>query len=168
MRIREEKDSDFNDIRRVNVSAFPTPAEADLVDKIRLAQIDYISLVAEYEGEIVGHILFSSVSLVSDESGFNVFGLGPMAVVPEHQKKGIGSRLIHAGLDMCTEQNYDAVVVLGHPEYYPRFGFVPSLTFGIASEYDVPSEVFMVKELKQGILRGLNGIIKYHKSFNEL
>ena len=85
-----------------------------------------------------------------------------MAVVPAHQRKRIGSALVRAGLDRCRQLGFDAVVVLGHPEYYPRFGFSPACKFGIDSEYDVPEEVFMVLELQSGALSGITGKVKYH------
>lgn len=91
-----------------------------------------------------------------------------MAVIPAFQRKGIGSALVRAGLEQCEQRGFDAVVVLGHPEYYPRFGFLPSSRFGIDSEYDVPEEVFMAMELSPGALHGKTGRIKYHQVFNEL
>jgi len=97
-----------------------------------------------------------------------IIGLAPMAVVPQRQRQGIGSALVLEGLEDCKKLGLGAVVVLGHAEYYPRFGFVPSTQFGIRSEYDVPEEVFMVKELTPGYLDGAKGAIKYHAAFGSV
>ena len=88
-----------------------------------------------------------------------------MAVLPSHQRNGIGSKLVRAGLEECRQLGYVAAVVLGHPEYYPRFGFAPSIRFGIRCEYDVPEEVFMAMELRQFALLGVSGIVRYRTEF---
>jgi len=168
MIIRAESESDYKFIRTINIKAFPSSAEADLVEKLRCANIDIISLVAEQGNKFVGHIFFSPVTLENDDSGLRIIGLGPMAVLPEYQNKGIGSELVNEGLKVSKDKGYDAVVVLGHPEYYPKFGFKSSKSFGIKSEYDVADDTFMVKELKKGILKGKHGTVKYHPFFNEL
>lgn len=117
--------------------------------------------------QIVGHILFTEVEL--ENSDIKITGLAPMAVKPEFQKKsGIGSLLVRQGLEECIKNGYKAVVVLGHPNCYPKFGFIPSVKFGIKSEYDVPDEVFMVKEFVEDSLDGFSGIVKYHEEFNKL
>ncbi len=97
-----------------------------------------------------------------------VMGLGPMSVAPEDQLKGIGSALVRAGLEHCKKMGFTAVVVLGHPEYYPHFGFSPSSRFGIDSEYEVPEEVFMAMELQPGALSGKTGRVKYHPAFSNV
>jgi putative acetyltransferase len=168
MNIREEIDSDIEKIWKVNAQAFETEAEANLVNALRNSGIPYISLVAEEGEEIVGHILFTPVELIGANPGLKLMGLAPMAVVTKLQKKGIGSQLITVGLEHCLAQDYDAVVVLGHPDYYPKFGFLPSVKYGIKSEYDVPDEVFMVLELKKGALDGKEGTIKYHEAFGSV
>jgi len=167
MLIRAEEPSDWAAIRAVNVSAFETPVEADLVDALREQARPLISLVAEDNGAIVGHIMFSPVCL-SRHPDLKVMGLAPMAVAPEHQRKGIGSALVEAGLERCKQLGFVAVVVLGHPEYYPRFGFSPSRGFGIDSEYDVAEEVFMAVELHPAALDGKTGTVKYHAAFASL
>ena len=164
MVIRTESPDDLIGIYQVNVSAFDTAAEADLVNTLRDTTLSLISLVAEDEGEIVGHLLFSPVTLTGHPE-LKLAGLAPMAVIPSRQNSGIGSALVRAGLAMCREQGYDAIVVLGHPRYYPRFGFIPSVSFGIRSEEDVPDDVFMVLELKKGILAEVQGMIKFHPAF---
>lgn len=168
MLIRTENESDYGYIREININAFPTSAEADLVEKLRKADIELISLVAIENKSLVGHILFSPVTLEIDNADLKIMGLGPMAVLPKYQNKGIGSKLVNAGLHQCMAQGYDAVAVLGHPNYYPKFGFLPSKIFKIKSEYDVPVDTFMIKELRPGILNSRHGTIKYNSLFNEL
>ena len=167
MQIRTETPNDHDAVLALNVSVFDTAAEANLVDSLRDRAMPVISLVADDEGDIVGHIMFSPVFL-SGFTDFNMMGLGPMAVVPEQQGKGIGSALVKKGLEQCKLLNVAAVVVLGHPDYYPRFGFSPSSGFGINSEYDVPEEVFMVAELVSKALSGKGGTVKYHAAFNDV
>jgi putative acetyltransferase len=166
IQIRKEREEDTESVRRVNESAFETATEANLVDALRQQAKPIISLVADDRGEIVGHIMFSPVTLTG-HADLKIMGLAPMAVLPDQQRKGIGTKLVLAGLKECEKLKFGAVVVLGHPGYYPRFGFVPSSRFGIDCEYDVPDDVFMVKELQEGYLRGATGIIKYHAAFNE-
>ncbi|MBC8259633.1 MAG: N-acetyltransferase [SAR324 cluster bacterium] len=168
MQIRKEKDSDIDNIWRINAEAFEAEAEANLVNQLRKSGIPYISLIAEDAGEIVGHILFTPVELNGNQAELKIMGLAPMAVAVQHQKQGVGSQLVKEGLEHCRRQNYDAVVVLGHPKYYPKFGFMPSAKYGIKSEYDVPDEVFMVLELKKGTLEKKQGIIKYHAAFKDV
>ena len=165
MVIRNESAEDIPAIRQVNERAFEQPVEAELVDLLRVNSKASISLVAENDGQIVGYILFSPVTLEPANKELFVLGLAPMAVLPEFQNRGIGSLLVRAGLDECRKQGCDFVAVLGHPAYYPRFGFVPSINFHIKSEYDVPDEVFMLLELREGALSGCSGIIKYQPEF---
>jgi len=164
MKIREEAASDVAAIRDVNRAAFGTDSEARLVDLLRDRAAPIVSLVAEHAGAIVAHICFSPVTL-SGHDDLNLMGLAPMAVLPSEQRRGIGSALVRAGLERCADLSCAAVVVLGHPEYYPRFGFVPASRFGIGSEYEVPDDVFMVLELQPGRLRGRSGTARYHPAF---
>ena len=165
MIIRNERPEDIEKIWSINVEAFGGESEANLVDSVRESGIPYISLVYEENHELVGHILFSQVELMGDTSGLRIMGLGPMAVVPELQNKGIGSSLVKAGIQRCIDDGYDAIVVLGHPDYYPRFGFIPSIRYNIQSEYVVPDDVFMLLELRENSLKGKHGKIKYHDAF---
>jgi len=125
--IRREAAGDIPAIRRVNLAAFPTPGEADLVDALRDRADAFISLVAARNGDIVGHILFTPVTVERpDGSSSPALALGPMAVLPEHQRQGIGSQLVRDGLHHCAKRGHAVVFVLGHPEFYPRFGFTPA------------------------------------------
>jgi putative acetyltransferase len=168
MIIRPEKPEDVPAIRIVNERAFGGAAEADLVDALRRNGKATISLVAEDDGRVVGHILFSPVTIETSERELVGVGLAPMSVIPERQNQRIGSLLVEEGLRRCREDGHRFVVVLGHPNYYPRFGFVPAGRFGIKSEYDVADEVFMVMELREGALRGCAGMVKYQPEFNEV
>lgn len=168
MNIREEQPSDIDKIWKVNTGAFETEAEASLVNALRSSGCPYLSLVAEIENEVVGHILFTPVELFEDGNTLKIMGLAPMAVLNKYQNRGIGSKLVKTGLEHCQSLGYDAVVVLGHPDYYPRFGFVPTVKYGIKSEYAVPDEVFMILELVPGCLKDHKGIIKYHEAFNSI
>ena len=163
--IRPETKGDIRKIWRVNAAAFDTEAEANLVDNLRKSGIPLISLVAEAGEKLIGHILFSPVILSGNKADVKIAGLAPMSVLPDHQKQGFGTALIQEGLKLCTSNGYKAVVVLGHPDYYPKFGFAPSSGFGIKSEYDVPDEVFMIKELENGALSEYKGVVKYHALF---
>ena len=167
MLIRPEATRDYPAIHALNASAFETPAEAHLVDALREQAKPVISLVAEENGFILGHILFSPVVLPAHPE-LKIMGLAPMAVAPTQQRKGIGSALVRAGLERCQQLGFGAVVVLGHPSYYPRFGFLPSTRYSISCEYAVPEEVFMAVELRPGFLQGVSGKIKYHSAFNDL
>ena len=168
MMIRSERQEDREQIMHINRQAFQTEAEANLFDGLRESGASLISLVAEEEGEAVGHILFSPVALEGGSKNIPIAGLAPMAVLPEWQKRGVGTKLVEEGLRRCEEAEYAAVVVLGYPAYYSRFGFVPSSDYGIKSEYDVPEDVFMIKELKQGALSHCSGTVKYHELFSRL
>jgi putative acetyltransferase len=118
------------------------------------------------DGKAVGHIFFSPMAFEGQESDF--LGLAPMAVRPEFQNQGIGSKLVKEGLRIASESGFKAVFVLGHPGYYPRFGFETAKTKGFVSEYDVPDEVFMVLELEKDALKGKCGLVKYRPEFAEV
>lgn len=163
--IRPEQESDWTAVHGVNAAAFERPAEADLVDAVREQCFPIVSLVAEREDRIVGHILFSPVTL-DNHADAVIMGLGPLAVAPACQHQGIGSALVHVGLKECRELDAGAVIVLGHPLYYPRFGFKTSTYFGIRSAFDVPEEAFMVVELQPGYLDNRSGVVRYHPAFD--
>ncbi len=168
LKIRPEVPTDIPAIRHVQALAFGRPNEANLVDALRRAGTLTVSLVAEQGKRVVGHIAFSPVTIVSDTATIEAIGLGPMAVLPDDQRQGIGSQLVQAGLATCSETRYGVVVVLGHPHYYPKFGFTPSKPHGIAWEHEVPEEVFMVKELQRGALARTRGVVQYGPAFNEV
>jgi len=163
--IRGERREDFEGVRRVNEAAFGQPVEADVVDALRANGAATVSLVAEVKGQIVGHLLFSPVA-VQGAADLKAVGLGPTAVAPEHQRRGIGSLLIKEGLEYCRRAGIQAVVVLGHPEYYPRFGFRRASSRGLQCEFDAPDEAFMALELIPNVLSGRLGVVNYHAAFN--
>lgn len=163
--IRPEKPDDISAIRTVNEQAFGRTSEADIVDTLRKRGAIFLSLVALQDDLVVGHILFSPVTIESDTSSFEAVALGPMAVLPSHQRLGIGSQLVRKGLDQCKEMGQTVVIVLGHPEFYPRFGFKPTRPYGIRWTIDVAPEVFMVAELEEGALRGRHGTVFYQPEF---
>lgn len=166
--VRNEHEKDIDAVRDLNEAAFEGAAEAELVDLLRERADPYLALVEESkEGLIRGHIVFTPVTHI-DRSDLRILGLGPMAVLPEFQRSMIGSALVTKGLEVCREKGFGGVVVLGHPEYYPRFGFVPASQYGIRSEYDVPDEVFMALELREGYLTDAAGLVKYHPAFGEV
>ena len=164
MQIRPERPYDIAGIDALHRHAFGTSTEADLVDVLRHQAQPIISLVAEADLVIVGHILFSPVS-IAPHPDVRIMGLAPMAVLPARQRQGIGSTLVRTGLDECQWLGASAVVVLGHASYYPRFGFRPASAFGLTCQFNVPDDVFMALELIPGMLRGKRGTIQYHPAF---
>jgi putative acetyltransferase len=164
--VRDEIPADIVTIRDINLRAFGQPTEADLVDALRVSCKEVVSLVAVEDRRVVGHILFTPVT-VDGSSIIGGMGLGPMAVVPEKQRLGIGSMLVRAGLEQLKKEGCPFVVVLGHPQYYPRFGFVPASRFGLRSQWDgSPDEAFMVLELTNDALKNTCGIIRYRHEFD--
>lgn len=161
MEIRTEKPSDAPAVRLVHTAAFGRSDEADLVDRLRRQAASYLALVAVERGVVVGHIAFSPILMDPPRRGFAALGLAPMAVLPGHQRRGVGSALVREGLAACRQAGADAVFVLGHPEYYPRFGFRSAATLGIANAYGAPPEAFMVIELTPGALDGVTGTALY-------
>ena len=166
--IRSETRSDVPAIHRVHVEAFGQPDEADLVDALRAAGVLRISLVAAEEGVVVGHVAFSPVVVRDGVSTINALGLAPMAVLPGWQGRGIGSRLVRAGLTACGETPYGLVFVLGAARFYGRFGFQPAEPWGVTWEHDGPPGAFMVQALHPGVLRGIRGVAAYRPEFDGL
>ena len=163
--VRKESPRDYADVRRINERAFERSIEADIVDSLRGVAHPQISLVAVSDGQVVGHIFFCPVSIESNGFAFDAVALGTMAVLPEYQRQGVGSELVQQGLQECKRLGHTVVVVIGHPDYYPRFGFTRAVEKGLTYEYEVPDEAFMVAELTPGALRGRIGVVKYRPEF---
>jgi putative acetyltransferase len=163
--IRPERPADAEAVRLVTVLAFGQPDEARIVDRLRERAPVHLGLVASDGESIVGHILFTPVPLRSGERTHTVVALAPMSVLPAWQRRGVGAALVHEGLAACRAAGHDVVVVVGHPEYYPRFGFVPARPLGLTSEPAFADEAFMVAELTPGALRGRRGVIVYGPEF---
>lgn len=168
MSIRREEAKDYKEVYEVVKKAFEGAEHTDgneqnLVEKLRGSEafVPELSLVAEAEGKIIGHILFTEVRVGKD----TLLGLAPVAVLPEYQKKGIGGQLIEEGHRIARNMGYKGVVLLGHPTYYPKFGYKPSVEFGIKAPFEVPVEVFMAIELKKDSLAGIEGVAEYAKEF---
>lgn len=166
--IRQERKDDAPKIHKVNELAFGQAEEANIVDVLRNTCPEGISLVAELNKEIVGHILFTPAIVESGTEKIHGIGLAPMAVFPEYQNKGIGSQLVEEGLKIIKEKGFPFVIVLGHPNYYPRFGFVKASIHQIKSEYEsVPDEAFMILVFEEEKMKGISGVAKYRKEFSE-
>jgi len=166
VRIRIENTESVDErasIRAVNTAAFGGSDEADLVDKLRGGEHALISFVAELEGSIVGHVMFSRMWIDTSQGLVPAVALAPMAVLPEHQRKGIGGLLIQHGLELLRNRGERIVIVVGHPNYYPRVGFSPDKAKLLESPF--PSEAFMVMELSAGALDGIRGSVVYPPAF---
>ena len=163
--IRREMSEDVGAVRYVNEQAFGQTEEAELVDKLRDVNKVVLSLVAVEGSHVVGHILFSLVTVETEGSDFEAIALAPMAVLPTHQRKGIGSALVRTGLEDCRRLGHEVVFVLGHPDYYPRFGFAPARPRGIDCEFEAPEEAWMVLELQDGALAGRRGKVRFQPEF---
>ncbi len=160
--IREEGPGDVAIIRDLNKLAFGQDQEGNIVDALRSNGAALLSLVATVSGRVVGHIMYSPLSLGEVVGA----GLGPMAVLPEHQRQGIGSKLVEAGNQKLKEAGCPFIIVVGHADFYPRFGFRPASTYGITCEWEVPDDVFMVLVLDQAKMHGVSGLAKYRPEFS--
>lgn len=163
--IRPEKPGDITAIREVNRLAFGQDDEGALVDALRDGGHGVVSLVAEDGGRIAGHIYFSRMTLETDGRTIEAASLAPMAVHPERQHQGIGSALVRAGLEACREAGIAAVVVLGHADYYPRFGFSPEAARGLRSPFPGAGDAFMALELVPGALDVRDAAVLYAPPF---
>lgn len=161
--IRAELPGDVDAVRRVNTEAFGRRDEAALVDALRERCPERVSLVAVDGEDIVGHILFTPATIGTVRG----MGLAPMAVLPDRQRDGIGSKLVRAGLVELAERQCPFVIVLGHADYYPRFGFERASTHGIHCEWDVPDEAFMVLVIDEAAMSGVSGLARYRPEFSE-
>jgi putative acetyltransferase len=166
MEIRDERADDADAIRRVHLYAFGGDVEVRLVDFLRSRGKAIVSLVAVEAGDIVGHVLFSPVTIDGAQSA-RALGLAPVGVLPAFQRRGIGSSLIRDGIDRCASAGFDLVVLVGAPAYYSRFGFQSAKPHGLDNEYGV-NEEFMVLELREGSLERARGLVRYGPEFNEV
>ncbi len=168
MIIRRETREDYNSIFEITKEAFKQENESKLIERIRAGKnfVPELSLVAQEKGKIVGHILLSKIKIRGEED-HETLALAPMAVLPKFQKQGVGAKLIREGLDKARELGFDSVIVLGHKEYYPRFGFERASRWNIACPFEVPDEAFMAIELNPGALGTKSGTVEYPKEFGE-
>ncbi|PEC37647.1 GNAT family N-acetyltransferase [Bacillus toyonensis] len=171
--IRQEQKNDYRKTEEVVKEAFlneefSDKKEHELVKRIREcdAFIPELSIVA-VDKEIVGHIMLSKITIEQGGTTVDSLALAPVSIAPSHQKKGIGGKLITAALEKAKELGYGSVVVLGHPEYYPKFGFERASQWNIKAPFEVPDEVFMVMELRENTRQGVEGIVQYSSAFAE-
>ena len=171
MIIRQETEKDYKLTESVVEEAFKDAEYADhdehlLVQRLRQGKafIPELSIVAEIENEIVGHILFTRM-LISGSDEFESLSLAPLSVLPEYQRQGIGSELMRKGLTIAKGLGFESVIVVGHKDYYPKFGFEKASKWGIKSNFEVPDEAFMAIELKKNSLSGKSGVIKFAEEF---
>jgi len=162
--IRDERPGDIDAIREVNRQAFGQELEGRIVNALRARGAVTLSLVAIDDEEVVGHILFSPVT-VGPLVGA---GLGPMAVTPARQNHGIGSQLVVAGVKRLRTGGCPFIVVIGHPAFYPRFGFVPALAQGLTCDWEVPAEAFMVNLLNDDVADQVRGRVEYRAEFSTI
>ena len=181
IRTRPEQPDDISAIRELHTKTFGRPDEARIVHAVRQRNEPTFSLVAVEDtaagGEakndaisarpdrVVAHVLFSPVVIESPGRTVKAIGLGPMAVHADFQRAGVGSRLVAQGVQTCRDAGYEIAVVLGHPTYYPRFGFTLARTRGIHWEHEMPGDPFMVMELRPGALEGVTGTARYLPEF---
>lgn len=174
--IRQEQTREYSTTEKVIKKAFLNEEYSDqtehlLVNRIRASDafIPELSLVAidqDKEGELIGQILLSKITIVGNEKVVDSLALAPVSVIPEYQKKGIGSQLIRIALKKAKELGYHSVIVLGHKDYYPKFGFKPASSWNIEAPFDVPAEVFMALELTEHSLENVQGIVQYSNAFS--
>lgn len=169
MILRTETVQDFEEVYKLNYLAFGNREdESILIERIRKSEefVPELSIVAEMDNEIVGHLLLSKAIVEDHKKVSTVIVLAPIAVKPNCQKQGIGSELIEEGIRRCKALGYSIILLIGHPSYYPRLGFKPARKYGLElKQFEVPDEVFMVYEVEDGKLHEINGELKYPKSF---
>ena len=163
MKIREETGADAPEIAALTRAAFGGDYEASLIENLRAARLVIVSLIAVQEDAVFGHILFSELAVEVDQRRVKAAALAPMAVRSDHWRRGIGSQLVQAGLTVLRDRGYETVIVLGNPDYYPRFGFSASLTASLVAPFS--GKAFMGLELIPGSLSGSRGSVKYPKAF---
>lgn len=172
MQIRTVTKNDYHEIDKLIREAFTNTAhgyggEAELVDKIRESDT-YISdfeVIASEDDQIIGYGLLSKVNILNENNTFSGLVLAPLAVLPKYQRTGAGKSMINELETRAKKHNYRFISILGHPDYYPKFGYLPASKFHVNAPFDVPDEAFMIKPLYTGALDGISGIIKYSKAF---
>lgn len=165
--VRPETPGDFAAVRALHTAAFGQPDEAQIVDLVRDSTTPTLSLVAEVDGEVAGHVLFSPVEVQSGSPSLQACGMGPVGVAPLHQRRGIGTQLIEDGLRQCPGLGWNATFVLGDPRYYSRFGFALAAPLGlhfVGPQFDT---AFQCRELRSGALEGSSGLVQYHAAFGD-
>lgn len=169
IRIRTEETKDIPQVRKINEQAFETLVEANIVDRLRQTCPNSLSLVAEDGNDIIGHILFSPAVITTPEGEkIEGMGLAPMAVAPARQRQGIGSQLVNRGIEILRKRGCLFIIVIGHPEYYPRFGFEKASKYNLSSQWDgVPDEAFMIVIIDPESLKGISGVVRYPDEFDE-
>ena len=164
--LRIEAATDIGAIRDVVEAAFDRPGEAQLVEALRASGSLVVSAVAVLGSRVVGYVGYSPAEILSADRAFPVLALGPMAVQPGFQRRGVGITLIQWSLERCRALAHGVVFVLGDPAYYARFGFVPALNLGVHCPFPAPPEAFRVLELQPGALSGHGGTLKYRPEFD--
>ncbi len=165
--VRAEEPRDVANVRAINLAAFEQVTEADLVDTLRSECDDALSLVADVNGETVGHILFTPATIETPRDIVVGMGLAPMAVLPDHQRQGVGSLLVREGLEILRQKRCPFVILVGHPEYYPRFGFRPASEVGLSCQWEgVPDEAFMALIMDEEAMQGVSGTVRYRPEFD--
>jgi len=168
IKIREEGPEDYIVIKETNDLAFGQEQESKIIDSLRKNCDNLLSFVAVDNGKVVGHIMFSPVIIDGSENPIQGMGLGPMAVLPEYQRRGIGSVLVKEGISILKDRNCLFIILVGHPEYYHRFGFKKASLYNIKCQWEVPEEAFMILVLNESAMSGVSGTAKYRDEFNEL
>ncbi|MFA9372162.1 MAG: GNAT family N-acetyltransferase [Labilibaculum antarcticum] len=170
IKIRPENKNDYKVISMINDMAFGREAEGILVEKLRRNKkySKDLSLVACMGNEIVGHILFFPIEIKADDNTFETLALAPMSVIPELQGLGIGSQLLENGLAKAKKLGHKSVIVLGHAEFYSKFGFTPASKFKITCPFEVTDDVFMALELEKDSLKSVSGCVAYPKEYKDL
>lgn len=165
--IRKETPDDYLQVARLLEMAFCQKNEAMLVEKLRRNKKynPMLSLVADYNGYVMGHVLFFPIVIKTEDSETESLALAPLSVSPEFQKMGVGGRLIQHGMKTAQAIGYGSAIVLGHPKYYLRFGFVPAIKWNIKAPFEVPEDDLMAIEFEQGALKNAAGIVEYPDEF---
>ncbi len=166
MIIHREEPQDTAAIRLVNEQAFGGSGEANAIDQLRARGAATLSLVAVIDDRVVGHLFFSPATIESPDRSWPTLGLAPLSVLPDYQRQGIGTALMNAGLEECRQLGHERVIVLGHANYYPRFGFVRASRYGVRFEFEAPDEACMLLALQPGALDGVTGVAKYQPEWN--